>query len=168
MGMEAKMPNSQLPRLPRHPSHPPVIPDAWRCEFGTLRNAFSDDVSWGASFIPIPTTCWKMSAWRINPFGKWFLDHLPIYMPCRPFGRGTTPPVRGLTNHGCWLTKWDDPRSILTSLDVFFYRFKVKSTHLPPKKKLQIRPSELRKKNCPWNTGCLIWGSLWCCNIIAI
>ena len=137
-GYGSKMPNSQLPR---HPSWiPQSYPGAWRCEFGTLRNAFSDDVSWGASFIPIPTTCWKISAWRINSFGKW-LGSPPIYTPRRPFARGTTPPVGG-----CWLTKWDDPPSILTSHDLFFYRFKVKSTHLPPKKTLQIRPSKLRKK----------------------
>ena len=40
---------------------------------------------------------WKGSTWRIIPVNKWLVT--PIYAPCSPIGRGTTP-LRGLTNHG--------------------------------------------------------------------
>ena len=140
---------SQLPTPQTSPSHPPVIPWClemwvWNPKKRLLRWCFLGGFIHTNPHHVLKNVC--LEDQPIHPFGKWFLDHLPIYMPC---GRGTTRRVRGLTNHGCWLTKWDDPPSILTSLDVFFYRFKVKSTHLPPKTKNSNPSKRAKKKNRP-------------------
>ena len=48
-----------------------------------------------------------VATWRIIPVSKWLV--IPIYRPCRPFGRGPTL-LSGLTKHGYSpLTDWDDP-----------------------------------------------------------
>ena len=63
--------------------------------------------SWGVGFARLvrwADRAWRRkernasATWRINPVSKWLVT--PIYKPIRPFGRGPTTLLRGLTNHG--------------------------------------------------------------------